>query len=81
MTAEDLTMEMREIAVTEGYEEGSDAIERRIRQLKVSRCREIKGIGSCHDCLYFDYCDLVKIVMREKRETKDREMRYEQEDS
>lgn len=58
---------LKKLAVLEGYEAGTDIFERRVRQLQVTKCREIKGVNSCHECKFFDYCDLVKKVMRERR--------------
>lgn len=58
---------LKRLAVLEGYEEGSEQFDRRVRQLKVIKCREMKGVNSCHECKFFDYCDLVKLVMRERR--------------
>lgn len=55
------------IAEMEGYEEGSETFERRVRQLKVVQCREIRGHGSCTECEVFDYCELAKQVLREHR--------------
>jgi hypothetical protein len=58
---------LKKLAVLEGYETGTEAFERRVRQLQVTKCREMKGVSSCHECKFFDYCDLVKRVMRERR--------------
>lgn len=58
---------LRKLAVLEGYEEGTEEFERRVRQLQITKCREMKGVSSCHECKFFDYCDLVKKVMRERR--------------
>jgi len=58
---------LRKLAVLEGYEVDTPAFERRVRQLQVTKCREMKGVSSCHECKFFDYCDLVKLVMRERR--------------
>lgn len=58
---------LRKLAVLEGYEAGTEGCERRVRQLQVIKCREMKGVNSCHECQFFDYCDLVKKVMRERR--------------
>ena len=51
----------------EGYVEGTDPFERRVRQLQVGKCREMRGVNSCRECQFFDYCDLVKKVMRERQ--------------
>jgi hypothetical protein len=58
---------LKKLAVLEGYTEGTEDFERRVRQLQVTKCREMKGVSSCHECKFFDYCDLVKKVMRERR--------------
>ena len=58
---------LKKLATLEGYEPGTERHERRVRQLQVIKCREMKGVSSCHECKFFDYCDLVKRVMRERR--------------
>jgi len=58
---------LKKLAVLEGYDPGSDLFDKRVRQLQVTKCREMKGVNSCHECKFFDYCDLVKKVMRERR--------------
>lgn len=58
---------LKKLAVLEGYDPGTDRFEMRVRQLQVTKCREMKGVNSCHECKFFDYCDLVKKVMRERR--------------
>jgi hypothetical protein len=59
--------QLREIAEMEGYEEGTEKFERRLRQLKVVECRDIRGESSCTACKTFDYCELAKQVLREHR--------------
>lgn len=58
---------IRLTAEMEGYEEGSETFERRVRQLKVIECREIRGHSACTECKTFDYCELAKQVLREHR--------------
>lgn len=58
---------LKKLAVLEGYESGTDSFERRVRQLQITKCREMKGVSFCSECKYFDYCDLVKKVMRERQ--------------
>lgn len=58
---------LKKLALLEGYDAGTEPFERRVRQLQVTKCREMKGVSSCHECKFFDYCDLVKKVMRERR--------------
>ena len=58
---------LKKLAELEGYEVGTDKFEKRVRQLQVTKCREMKGVSSCQECKYFDYCDLVRLVMRERR--------------
>ena len=59
--------QIRKAVALEGYQEGTDAFERRERQLKVIKCREKSGVFTCHECKFFDYCDLIKRVMREHK--------------
>lgn len=58
---------LREDAKIEGYVAGTEAFERRVRQLQVTKCREYKGVFNCTECKFFDYCELIKVVMREQR--------------
>lgn len=58
---------LKRVAEMEGFEEGTEVFEKRLRQLKVVKCREIRGMSTCNECDVFDYCDLAKKVMREHR--------------
>lgn len=51
----------------EGYKENTPAWERRLDQVKVIRCREIRGHFICSECPHYDHCELVKKVMRAHR--------------
>jgi hypothetical protein len=57
---------LKKMAELEGYKAGTPANERRVRQLKVIKCREIRGVPFCTECKFFDYCELIKQVMREQ---------------
>lgn len=57
---------LKKIVSIEGHEEGTDSFDRRLRQLQVSKCREIRGVFTCNECKFFDYCELVRKVMRDK---------------
>ena len=59
--------EIAEQAKDEGIEPGSPDFDKRIRQLKVIKCREMRGLYSCSECEAFDYCELVKQVLRDNR--------------
>lgn len=48
----------------EGYSAGSPEFERRFDQMRVQKCREMRGFPVCTDCPVFDFCELVKKVMR-----------------
>jgi hypothetical protein len=70
MTVEDdksVLGELKRIAILEGFEEETEAFEKRLRQLQVVRCREMRGVFNCQECKVFDYCELAKRVLREHR--------------
>ena len=59
--------QLKRDAVLEGYVQGTEAFDHKVRQLQVSKCREMRGHSSCSECQFFDYCDLVKRLMRDNR--------------
>ena len=59
--------QLEDQAKIEGFEEGTNPFDRRIRQLKVIKCREMRGHTTCRECQAFDYCELTKQVMRDHR--------------
>jgi len=58
---------LKKMAELEGYREGTPGNERRVRQLKVIKCRELRGVSFCSECKYYDDCELIKQVMREQQ--------------
>lgn len=52
---------------SEGFRPGSNAFNLRLNQVKVQRCREMRGQTMCSDCSYYDDCELIKAVMRDNR--------------
>lgn len=58
---------LKKLAALEGYKDGTDPFDKRVRQLQVIKCREIRGVPFCTECSYFDNCDLIKRVMREQK--------------
>jgi hypothetical protein len=71
--SEDSTVvdQLKKLAQLEGYTDGTDTFDRRVRQLQVIKCREIKGVSTCRECTMFEFCDLAKRVMREHKGYKD----------
>ena len=59
--------QLKKLAQLEGFEEGTQVFDRRVRQLQVIKCRELKGVSTCRECQVFDFCELAKQVMREHR--------------
>jgi len=59
--------QLKQLAQLEGYEDGTNTFDRRVRQLQVIKCREIKGVSTCRECTVFEFCDLAKRVMREHK--------------
>ncbi len=52
---------------SEGLKRDTPEFERRLRQVKVEKCREMRVQHTCSDCPVFDFCDLAKQVLREHR--------------
>lgn len=61
--------EIEETVEAEGAAPGTPQFEKRIRQLKVQKCREFRGMFACSDCMAYDDCELIKQVMRDYRGT------------
>lgn len=59
--------QLKKLAEIEGYKPETEAFDRRLRQLKVIKCREMRGHATCRECPAFDHCELTKQVMREHR--------------
>ena len=59
--------QLRKLAEMEGYKDGTPIFDRRVRQLQVIKCRELKGVSTCRECKVFEFCDLAKRVMREHK--------------
>ena len=51
----------------EGLKKDTPEYDRRLRQLKVEKCREMRGQFTCSECEVFDFCELAKQVLREYR--------------
>lgn len=48
-----------------GLKPGSPAYEREERRERVDLCKQQKGVFSCHECAYFDHCELIKAHLRD----------------
>lgn len=48
----------------EGFTPDTVEYRRRLDQMRVIKCREMRGYPVCTDCEVFDFCELVKKVMR-----------------
>jgi len=51
-------------ARSEGFQPGTPEYESRLDQMKVIKCREMRGHPVCTDCEVFDFCELIKRVLR-----------------
>lgn len=58
---------LRQEVKQEGYTDGTPEHDRRLRQMQVIRCREMRGMLNCIDCPVYDYCEIVKQVMRDNK--------------
>lgn len=52
-------------AKLEGFKEGTKEFEKRRRQLQVIRCREMRGLATCTECIAQDDCSLYMQVKRD----------------
>ena len=50
--------EILSVVKDEGFAEGTEPFERRKRQLKIQRCRELHGVVSCQECIFNEDCPL-----------------------
>ena len=69
MSDDDTTVvgQLKRLAEMEGFEDGTPVFGRRVRQLQVVKCRELRGVPTCHECEVFDFCELAKRVLREHK--------------
>lgn len=51
----------------QGLKPGTPEYERALVAHKVTRCKEMHGVGSCSDCKAFEHCDLVHEFMMDQR--------------
>ena len=59
--------ELKQLAEMEGFVQETPGFDRRLRQLQVIKCRELKGVFTCTECEVFEFCELTKRVMRDRR--------------
>lgn len=57
--------EIKRDLLAEGLKEGTPAFEREYRRRRVELCKEMRGVASCYNCAYFDYCELIKQHLRD----------------
>jgi hypothetical protein len=51
----------------EGFIKGTEVFNRKMRERKVERCRELKRMAVCSECPVYDECDLLKQHLRDLR--------------
>jgi len=61
--------EFNDTAEIEGLSPGTEPFARRVRQLKVLKCREFRNVFTCSECIAYDECELIKQVLRDHRGT------------
>ena len=59
--------QLKRLAEMEGFKDETPGFDRRVRQLQVIKCRELKGVSTCTECEVFEFCEIAKRVMRERR--------------
>ena len=59
--------QLKRLAEMEGFKDETQGFDRRVRQLQVIKCRELKGVSTCTECDVFEYCEIAKRVMRDRK--------------
>ena len=67
MAENGVLQELTDLVVSEGLKEGTPEYDRRLRQVKVEKCREMRGHFTCSECEVYDFCDIAKQVLRDHR--------------
>ena len=49
----------------EGYTPGTEIFEKKMRERKVEKCRELKRMAVCSECPVYDECTLIKQHLRD----------------
>lgn len=49
----------------EGYQPGTEIFEKKMRERKVEKCRELKRMAVCSECPVYDECSLLKQHLRD----------------
>lgn len=49
----------------EGYQRGTETFDRKMRERKVEKCRELKRMAVCSECPVYDECNLLKQHLRD----------------
>ena len=59
--------QLKRLAEMEGFVEETPGFDRRVRQLQVIKCRELKGVFTCTECEVYEFCELTKKVLRDRK--------------
>lgn len=62
----DLLEELEYLVECEGFALGTPAFDKRLREAKVERCRELKRFGSCSECPIYEDCALRRAVLKDQ---------------
>ena len=57
--------QLKAAAKHEGFRPDTPEFDRRMEQMKVTKCREMKGISTCSDCPAYESCEIIKKVLRD----------------
>jgi hypothetical protein len=54
---------LKDVVISEGFRVGTEDFERRLLQLRVEKCKELRAISGCSDCPIFDECIYIKKLL------------------
>lgn len=57
-----IIQEIKDSVQMEGYTEGTPEFEHRKNQLHVLKCRELRGLSTCTECIAAEHCSLYAAV-------------------
>lgn len=55
---ESVLLELEDSLEVEGYTKGTPLFDRKMRERKVERCRELKRLGTCGECPVHEECNI-----------------------
>ncbi len=62
----DLLEELEYTVECEGFVLGTPAFDKRLREMKVERCREMKRFAVCSECPVYDECGIRRAALKDQ---------------